>query len=66
MTKNEQTIESVKLAAFKTQAWLIGTIVVIVMTVAGFIGGYFVSINVITDSQSKAVSVVQDTVKTLK
>ena len=57
-----QTIESLKFAAKETNyKWTIA-MCILIFTVLGAIGGYFLSINVITDTQSKAVSVFSSAV----
>lgn len=55
-TKNEQTVEALLAKAQKKNIVLASTIIAFAMLVTGFILGYFVSINVVTSSQSQAVS----------
>lgn len=55
----EQTVEQTHLKTLKTiHRWHVAFAVLISM-VSGVILGYFASINVITDSQNKAVEVVR-------
>lgn len=58
--KEPQTIESVKLVEFKKQSRLYMVIIALVFSVAGFIGGFFASVQVITDTQAKASAIVKE------
>ena len=56
--KTPQTIESVKMDAMKVSHRYQLLLVAFAMLVLGTIGGYFLSIELITDAQAKAISVV--------
>ena len=66
MGKNNETkpqsIEALKFAAKETNyRWALG-MVFILSTILGIVGGYFLCMNVITDTQAQAVSVFSSAV----
>lgn len=52
-----QTIESLQLSALKVSHRYQLLLVAFAFTVLGIIGGYFLSVSIITETQAKAVSV---------
>jgi len=58
-TPKVQSIETLKLDAMKVSHRYQLLLVAFAFTVLGVIGGYFLSINVINDTQSKVVNSIQ-------
>lgn len=58
--QKDQSIEGIRLDEYKKQSRLIMVILALGFTVAGFVGGYFASVQVITDTQAKATVIVKD------
>jgi hypothetical protein len=56
-SKKEEYIKEVNIKELKANFRTIYLVSVMAFTILGFIGGYFASINIITDSQSKALHV---------
>lgn len=58
-TKKDKAIKDINIQAMKANNRTVNIIVAIVFLTLGLVGGYFAAINVITDSQFKAMEVVR-------
>jgi energy-converting hydrogenase Eha subunit E len=59
MSKKEKAIKDINVKELKANFRTIAIVLVFVSFAAGLILGYFASISIITDSQAKAIEVVQ-------
>lgn len=63
MTKKEKHIKEVNIKELKANYRTGFVIVAVAFLVIGLVAGYFTSINVITDSQAKAINVVSSLIE---